>query len=151
MLQGLTAIVALAATGAAFSMSDAHAQARPTLNYEFFKARVEPVFLKKRAGHTRCVVCHGQEANNAFRLTRLPPGEKVWNEQQSQRNFEAVSKLVTPGDPGASRLAMQPLAPEAGGNVYHSGGRQFASKEDSDYRNLVQWINGATLAARAKK
>jgi hypothetical protein len=151
MLQRLATISALVAACAACSMSDAHAQAKPTLDYEFFKIRVEPVFLKKRAGHTRCVVCHGQEANNAFRLTRLPAGEKVWNEQQSQRNFETVSTLVTPGDPGASRLAMQPLAPEVGGNVYHSGGRQFASKDDPDYRNLVQWINGAKLADRSKK
>ena len=51
--------------------------AAPPLDYEFFKARVQPVFLKKRAGHTRCVVCHGEEANNAFRLTRLPPGGRV--------------------------------------------------------------------------
>jgi hypothetical protein len=150
MLQRLTAMVALAAC-AALAMSDTQAQPKPTLDYEFFKARVEPVFLKKRAGHTRCVVCHGEEANNAFRLTRLPPGEKAWKEEQSRRNFETVAKLVTPGDPGASRLTTQPLAPEAGGNVYHSGGRQFASKEDADYRNLVQWINGATLAARARK
>src|SRR5215207_9932755 len=132
-------------------MASAGAQPKPTLDYEFFKARVEPVFLKKRPTHTRCVVCHGEAANNAFRLARLPPGEKVWNEAQSRANFETVSKLVTPGDPGASRLAMQPLAPEAGGHVYHSGGRQFASREDPDYRNLVQWINGTTLAARSKK
>jgi len=28
------------------------------LNYEFFKEKVEPVFLFKRPGHARCVVCH---------------------------------------------------------------------------------------------
>ena len=109
------------------------------------------MFLKKRPGHTRCVICHGEASNNAFRLSRLPPGEKAWNEAQSRRNFETVSTLVTPGDPAVSRLTMQPLGPEAGGNVFHSGGRQFASKDDPDYRNLVQWINGATLAAPAKK
>ena len=38
----------------------------PTLDYEFFKTRVEPIFLKKREGHTRCYVCH-EESNNAFR------------------------------------------------------------------------------------
>ena len=39
----------------------------PKLVYEFFKAKVEPIFLKKREGHTRCYVCH-EESNNAFRL-----------------------------------------------------------------------------------
>jgi len=28
------------------------------LNYEFFKEKVEPIFLFKRPGHARCVVCH---------------------------------------------------------------------------------------------
>src|SRR5262245_2752108 len=41
--------------------------AKPTLDYEFYKARVEPIFLKKKAGHTRCVVCHS-ESNNFLKL-----------------------------------------------------------------------------------
>ena len=36
-----------------------------------------------------------------------------------------VSKLVNPGDPDTSRLLMQPLAPEGGGDVFHSGGRHI--------------------------
>jgi len=48
-------------------------------DYEFFKARVEPIFLKKKPGHTRCYVCHA-ESNNAFRLEKLPPGAKFWTE-----------------------------------------------------------------------
>jgi hypothetical protein len=50
-----------------------------------------------------------------------------------------------------SRLLMQPLAPEAGGNVFHSGGRQFASKQDPDYKVLAQWISAAKPAVRPKK
>ena len=41
------------------------------LDYAVFKASVEPIFITKRAGYTRCVVCHAG-ANNAFRLERLP-------------------------------------------------------------------------------
>ena len=141
----LTIIVAIAAVGALLA-SNASAQS-PALDYDFFKTSVEPIFLKKRAGHTRCYVCHA-ESNNAFRLERLPAGDKFWNEEQSRRNFTAVSTLVTPGDPATSRLLMQPLAPEAGGNVFHSGGRQFPSKQDPDYRTLVQWVSGAKPAGR---
>jgi len=143
------AIAVVVAVSGACS-SGARAQSAPSLDYDFFKSRVEPVFLKKRAGHTRCVVCHA-ESNNAFRLEKLAPGEKSWNEEQSRRNFATVSKLVTAGDPATSRLLMQPLAPEAGGNVFHSGGRQFASKQDPDYQVLAQWISGAKPAARSKK
>src|SRR5262249_50280358 len=108
------------------------------------------IFLKKRAGHARCYVCHA-DSNNAFKLVPLSPGAKAWDEEQSRRNFATVSTLVTVGDPDASRLLQHPLAPEAGGDVFHSGGRQFAPKDDADYRALAQWINGGKPAERSKK
>src|SRR5213592_3962435 len=118
-------IVAVAAT---LQAAPASAQ---SLDYEFFKARVEPIFLKKKPGHGRCYVCHA-ESNNAFRLQKLSPGSKSWSEEQSQRNFERVLALVVSGDPDKSKLLLQALAPEAGGLAFHSGGRQFSSKDDPD-------------------
>ena len=119
-------------------------RAAPVLDYDFFKARVEPIFLEKRAGHTRCYVCHA-ESNHAFRLGRLAPGATFWSEEQSRRNFEVVARLVNPGDPSGSRLLLHPLAPEDGGNVFHSGGRQFASKDDPGWKALADWVNGRKL------
>ena len=115
----------------------------PTLDYEFFKTKVEPIFLKKREGHTRCYVCH-EESNNAFRLEKLPMGAAFWTEEQSRENFDTVSGLVVPDDPANSPLLLQPLAPEAGGATFHSGGRQFASKNDPDWKTLAQWVTGRT-------
>jgi hypothetical protein len=115
--------------------------AAETLDYAFFKSSVEPIFLKKREGHTRCYVCH-VESDNAFRLERLEPGAAFWTEQQSRRNYQVLSTLVAAGDPSASRLLMQPLAPEGGGNAFHSGGRQFASKDDPDWKTMERWITG---------
>ena len=43
------------------------------------------------------------------------------------------------------------LAPEGGGNVFHSGGRQFALKRNPDWQALAAWINGARLAAPKKE
>jgi len=117
------------------------ARAAPTLDYDFFKSKVEPIFLLKRDGHTRCYTCHA-ESNNGFRLEPLSRGANTWNDEQSRKNFEMVSKLVNPGDPDTSRLLMQPLAPEGGGNVFHSGGRQFASKDDPLWKTLAAWVNG---------
>jgi hypothetical protein len=119
-------------------------RAAPVLDYDFFKTRVQAVFLEKRPTHTRCVVCHA-EANNGFRLERLSPGATAWNEEQSRKNFEMTAKLVNAGDPDTSRLLMQPLAPEGGGNVFHSGGRQFASKDDPNWKVLADWVNGKKL------
>jgi hypothetical protein len=113
-----------------------------TLDYALFKASVEPIFLKKRAGHTRCYVCHSERSNNLFKLEKLAPGAKIWSEEQSRRNFETVSRLVVPGKPESSLLLLHPLAPEAGGSAYHSGGRQFASKDDADWKAIARWTLG---------
>jgi hypothetical protein len=115
---------------------------KPTLDYDFYKTRVEPIFLTKKNGHTRCVVCHA-ESNNNFRLQRLDDGAKTWTDEQSHKNFAVVSKLVNPGDPDTSLLTQHPLAPEVGGHAFHSGGRQFESKNDKDWKTLVAFVNGA--------
>jgi hypothetical protein len=132
------------ALAAALLAAASVSRSAPPLDYEFFKARVQPIFLQKRDGHTRCYVCHA-EGNNAFRLERLSPGASTWNEEQSRKNFEMASILVNPGDPATSRLLQQPLAPEAGGNVFHSGGRQFVSKDDANFKILADWVNGQKL------
>src|SRR5690348_3780151 len=60
-----------------------------SLDYQTYKATVEPIFLKKRPGHARCVVCHAG-ANHAFRLEPLNKGASTWTEAQSRKNFETV-------------------------------------------------------------
>jgi hypothetical protein len=66
------------------------AQPKPALDYGFYKNRVEPIFLKKKTGHTRCVVCHA-EGNNAFKLEPLSAGARGFTEEQSRKNFEMVA------------------------------------------------------------
>ena len=140
---GMVMAVAFALAAAAASAAE------PSLDYGFFKARVEPVFLKKRPDHVRCYVCHS-DANNAFKLQKLATGSKAWSEEQSRQNFEVASKLVVPGEPDKSVLLLRPLAPEAGGLPYHSGGRQFESKNDPNWKILAQWVNGQKQAAAGK-
>lgn len=123
--------------------------AAQSLDFDFFKNRIEPIFLKRRAGHARCYVCHAASANR-FRLEKLPPGSTLWTEEQSRKNFETVAKLIIPGDPSASRFVMHPLAPEAGGDPNHNGGRQFESKNDPDWQTIAQWVRGSKTAASNK-
>lgn len=111
------------------------------LDFEFFKDEVQPIFLEKKAGFTRCVVCHAGEGPVGF-LQELSDGATNWNDEQSQLNFEAVSRLVTPGNPLASRLLMHPLEPAAGGDEFHNGGRQFSSQEDPWFQTLSVWVRG---------
>ncbi len=109
-----------------------------TLDYETYKKTVEPVFAKKRMGHARCVACHSA-ANNAFRLQPLAEGA-TWTDEQSRRNFEVVVKLVNKTKPQMSMILMHPLSHDAGGDEFHSGGRQFLSKDDPDWKAMAAWI-----------
>ena len=114
-----------------------------TLNYEFFKAKVEPIFLFKRPGHARCVVCH--TANHVpLHLVPLSPGSTTWNEEQSRQNFELVQRVVVPGSM-ESPLLRHPLAQQAGGDPAHGGGKHFSSQDDPEWLTLKAWVFGATL------
>jgi YVTN family beta-propeller protein len=117
-------------------------QSQPSLDFEFFRQRVQPVFLEFRTGHARCYSCH-TEPNNNFRLQKLSPGLSNWSDAQARLNFNSASQHVVPGDATTSRLLLHPLAPEAGGDPFHSGGRQFFSKTDPSWLAMSEWVNGA--------
>jgi hypothetical protein len=114
--------------------------AAQSLDFEAYKTRIEPIFLKKRPTHARCVACH-VDATTPFKLQPLATGAKAWTEEQSRKNFEMVLHLVTAGDPQSSHLLMHPLAPDAGGDQFHGGGRQFASKDDPDWKIIADWVS----------
>jgi hypothetical protein len=114
-----------------------------TLDFEFFKAKVQPIFLAKRPGHARCVACHGSSTAPAiFRLQPLTPGSANWTDEQSRKNFEVVSSLVEPGSL-QSPLLTHPLAEQAGGDFFHSGGKHFNSQNDPEWLTLKAWAFGA--------
>jgi hypothetical protein len=129
------------AIGVLAAPSTAGAQA---LDYDFFKTKIQPIFLKKREGHTRCIVCHAG-ANNAMRLTPLAANATNFSEEQTKTNFETLSRIVVPGKPMESHFLLHPLQPEFGGGMYHSGGRQFISTDDADWQNMRDWVNGKKL------
>ena len=118
-----------------------------SLDFEYFRTEVQPIFSEKRPGLTRCVVCHNVSERVGF-LEELSPGAMTWDEEQSRRNFEAVSKLVTSGNPLASRLLMHPLEPAAGGDEFHTGGRQFSSQDDPQFKTLAAWVRGEKVGGR---
>ncbi|HEX5227611.1 MAG TPA: hypothetical protein VFW44_07865 [Bryobacteraceae bacterium] len=112
--------------------------AAQALDFETYKTTVEPIFVKKRAGHARCVACHSA-SNNRFKLQPLAEGA-TWTDDQSRMNYESVKKLVNTKDPKASPLLMHPLAKEGGGDEFHSGGRQFMSMDDPDWKAMAAWV-----------
>jgi YVTN family beta-propeller protein len=120
--------------------SSAAAQSGPsTLDYDSFKTKVQPIFLAERPGHARCISCHTQ--GTPLRLQPLAPGTTTWNEEDSRKNFEAIRRVVVPGSV-KSRLLTHPLAQEAGGDFYHSGGKHFSSQSDPEWQTLKGWVLG---------
>jgi hypothetical protein len=144
------AVVMIGAAAAAFhvpvSLTAPQADTKKiSLDYDFFKTRVEPIYLKMRSpDHARCITCHVKNKHpRGMSLEPLTPGADFWTEEQSHRNFLTVSKLVVPGKVDVSMFPMHPLAPEAGGDIHaHSGGRQFESQNDPDFQTIVEWIRG---------
>jgi len=126
----------------------AHSTVTGTLDFQFFKTKVEPIFLKERPGHARCYGCHILP-NRGFHLATLEAESTDWIDEQSQRNFQSALDQVEPGEPLSSRLLIHPLAPEAGGDPFHSGGRQFESQHDPDWLTIAAWVRGGGAESSA--
>jgi len=135
-------LAATASLRAAWSQPASSPAASASLDYDFFKTKVQTVFLARRPGHARCVVCHTFN-NAAFKLVPLSPGSTTWNEEQSRRNFELVKRVAMPGFV-ESKLIKHPLAEEAGGDPHHGGAQQFASQQDPDWLTLKAFVMGET-------
>jgi hypothetical protein len=143
LLTGASIVLAAAGSllaGQPQQESQQSASAAPTLDYEFFRTQVEPIFLNKRPGHARCVVCH--TTNNApLHLVPLSPGETTWNEEESRKNFELVKRVAIPGNLD-SPLLIHPLAEAAGGDLFHGGGKHFNSQSDPEWLTLKAFVMG---------
>jgi hypothetical protein len=117
---------------------------KSSLDYDYFKTKVQPIFLAKRTGHARCISCHVTPTGAVFQLQKLSPGETTWNEEESRKNYEAVTKLIAlPGNP-KSPLLTHPLEEQAGGDFFHNGGKHFKSQDDPEWKTLKAWIMGET-------
>jgi len=112
----------------------------PSLDYDYFKTKVQPIFTAKRPGHARCISCHGQ--GTPLRLQPLAVGAATWSEEDSQKNFQAIQRVARNG--AKSRLILHPLDESAGGDFYHSGGKHWSSQTDPEFLVLKAFLEGAT-------
>ena len=125
------------------STGSQQAASSTTLDFEFFRIRVQPVFTTKRPGNARCVSCHA--FGTPMRLQPLTPDSGTWNEEESRKNFEVIRLRVVPGNPEASRLLRHPLAEGAGGDPHHDGGKHWTSKDDPEWQMVAAWVRGETM------
>ena len=127
--------IAMAIVVALVAMGQAQPQ-DTSLDYEYFKTKVQPIFVAKRPGHARCISCHG--SGTPLRLQPLANGSTTWSEEDSRKNFEAVVRVAA----GSSRspLLRHALAEQAGGDFYHSGGKHWDSQNDPEWQILKAWV-----------
>jgi hypothetical protein len=128
----------------------AQASKPASLDYQYFKTKVQPIFLAKRTGHARCISCHVVPTGAVFQLQKLSPGETTWNEEESRKNFAAVTQVVALPGNAKSPLLMHPLEEEAGGDFFHNGGKHFKSQNDPEWKTLKSWIMGQTGSTQAR-
>ena len=110
----------------------------PTLDYDYFKTRVQPIFAAKRPGHARCISCHG--SGTPLRLQPLAAGATTWTDEDSQKNFQVIQRVARNG--AKSRLILHPLDESAGGDFYHSGGKHWTSQNDPEWKVLQTFVLG---------
>src|SRR6266550_3633026 len=132
--------LANAAPAVSPNQADSTAPAQSSLDFETYRTRIEPIFLKTREGGVRCYDCHSVMVTR-LHLRQLPEGSSAWTEQQSRQNFKVVSQLVTPAEPPKSRLLLHPLSPEAGGDPTHTGGKFWKSQDDPEWRLIADWVS----------
>jgi hypothetical protein len=116
------------------------AEAASPLDYELFKTKIQPIFTAKRPGHARCISCH--VAGTPLRLQPLVNGAAMWTEEQSRQNFAVISRVVVPGKPLNSKLLIHPLSQDAGGDLFHNGGKHWHSQTDPEWKTLADWVRG---------
>ena len=124
----------------------AAATAQPPLDFAYFRARVEPILLKKRPALARCVTCH---EHGTPPLQPISPVATSWTEEQSRKNFDVWKLFVARGAPDKSKMLLHPLAKAAGGDKFHAGGRHWQSKDDPEWQTLAAWVRGATIKSGA--
>jgi hypothetical protein len=110
-------------------------------DFDYYRTKVEPIFTTKRPTHARCIACH--IGRTALNLQPLAKGA-TWTEAESRKNYEMILKnVVNLAKPEVSPLLVHPLAEAGSADDFHSGGHQFASRQDPNWVTINNWIRGA--------
>jgi hypothetical protein len=115
------------------------ARPEPPLDFEFFRSCVQRVFAVPREGHILCSNCH---SSGLIGFAPAPQSGSAWSDQEANRAFLTISRLIIPGNPEQSRFLLKPLHPDGGGSYTHNGPRRWQSRNDPEWRMLAEWIRG---------
>ena len=145
----LAVAVVLAAVAPARAQQPAASPSSPTLDYDFFKARVQPMFTTKRDGNARCVSCHG--FGTTMRLQGCRPAPRPGAKRTRARTSRSSNRGSLPENLRSAGCCCirWPKAPAA--TTHHDGGKHWTSKDDPEWQTLAAWVKGDTLRARRRR
>jgi hypothetical protein len=111
----------------------------PTLDFEFYRTCVQRVYQTPRYGELTCQECH---AGGFTGFAPRAANGTAWTEEEARRGFEAIQRVILPGDPVQSRWLLKPLHPDGGGSYTHNGVRRWESRDDPEWQMLAAWVRG---------
>jgi hypothetical protein len=111
----------------------------PPLDFEFYRTCVQRVFTNPRPGQLPCTSCHG---GGQAGFAPAAANGTSWSEAEARRGFQAIQRLIVPGNPEQSRWMLKPLHPEGGGSYTHNGVRRWPSRNDPEWQMLAAWVRG---------
>jgi hypothetical protein len=116
----------------------------PELDFEFYRTCVQRVFASPRPGHLPCTSCHG---GGQAGFAPAAANGTSWTEAEARRGFQAIQRLIVPGNPEQSRWLLKPLHPDGGGSYTHNGVRRWPSRSDPEWQMLAEWVRGERTGA----
>ena len=111
----------------------------PEIDFNFFRACVQPVFANPREGQLRCSNCH---STGLIGFAPAPGRGDEWSDEEAQRAYRLITRVITPGNPEQSRFLLKPLHPDGGGAYTHNGPRRWQSRDDPEWQMLAGWVRG---------
>ena len=116
----------------------------PELDFEFFRACVQPVFANPREGQLGCSNCH---SGGIIGFAPAPARGDTWSDEEAGRAFRLISRVITPGNAEQSRFLLKPLHPDGGGAYTHNGPRRWQTRDDPEWAMLASWVRGERTGA----
>ena len=110
------------------------------VDFEYYRACVYPNVLSVgNYGQMACTSCHA--GGSAGFAPRSASGGAL-TVAEARQGFDALQRLIFPGDPEGSRFLLKPLHPDGGGAYAHNGVRRWQNRTDPEWQTLAAWIRG---------
>jgi hypothetical protein len=111
----------------------------PDLDFEFYRTCVQRMYRSPRYGQLSCEQCH---AGGFTGFAPRAADGTAWTEEEARRGFDAIQRVILPGNPVQSRWLLKPLHPDGGGSYTHNGVRRWPSRDDPEWQMMAAWVRG---------